>query len=92
MHSEIKLAEQVLIQTRYGIEKPRTQVAYMKRAKQRLKIKKEYLNDKEKGKEDIGEFLTVMGHNLLGSMAMGKTNEPKATKSTRESLILEEDD
>ena len=92
VYSEIKLAEQTVIQARYGIEKPRAQVKYLKMAKQRLKVKKEYLADKRKGKEDIGEFLSVMGHNLASSTDVGKINEVKHTKNLRTSLIHEDDE
>ena len=91
VYSEIKIAEQTRTQARFGIEKPRAQPKYLKRAKQRLNIKKAYLEDKQNGKEDIGEFLSAIGYNVMASMMCGKSNEVKKTVNPRESLIFEQE-
>ena len=92
VYSEIKLAEQTRIQAKVGIEKPRAQIKYLKKAKERLNIKKAYLKDKKQGKENIGEFLSAIGYNVMASMLCGKSNEVKKTTNPRESLVFEHDD
>ena len=91
VYSEIKIAEQTRTQARFGIEKPRAQPKYLRRAKERLRIKKAYLEEKHEGRENITEFLTAMGYNVMASMLVGKSNEVKKTADPRESLIFEQD-
>ena len=44
-------------------------------------IKQSYIRDKSRGQEDIGAFLSDIGHNVMASTYMGKTTEEKQSQA-----------
>ena len=45
-----------------------------------MMIKQCYICDKSRGQEDIGAFLSDIGHNVMASTYMGKTTEKNSLK------------
>ena len=77
----IRLAEGYIAKIRVGIAKPKQQPKYKKLAERRLMIKKGYIRDKARGQEDIGAFLSDIGHNVMASIYMGRTTEIKQSQA-----------
>ena len=76
----IKLAEGEIAKIRVGINKPKQQPKYKRLVERRLMIKQSYIRDKSRGQEDIGAFLSDIGHNVMASTYMGKKLKKNSLK------------
>ena len=65
MSYQIVLSEDKFVRILGGLKKPAQRRAYRELAKRRLRMKKQYLQNKEIGDENaIDKFLSNMGHNV----------------------------
>ena len=81
---QIILAEEKIVRVTAAVPKPAQRRVYKNLAKTRLRLKKNYLLDRENGEQDaIAKFLRSMGHNVVDATMSGRTDEYQESRSKR---------
>ena len=89
---QITLAEEKVVRVKAAVPKPAQRKTYKNLAKTRLRLKKNYLDGKERGeKSAVSDFLCSMGHNVKSATMTGRVDEYEESHS-KDSCEADEND
>ena len=87
------MTKEKVVRIKAAVPKPAQRVSYKNLAQSRLRLKKNYLDSKQRGeKSAVGDFLSNMGHNVASARMKGRVNENEEAQSKSSSNRTEDHD